>query len=546
MSNLSTLPKGDSAWLLRKAIERIIQQVSVLETNIGASTSGNSANTQIIFNDNGTLRGDAGLVYNKTTDTLTAGSAVVTGAATITGDLTVHTSTLKVDSTNNRVGVVNATPSFTLDVNGAGNVVCARISSGSGTGFRFDTTRNVSGLNRNYLIGPDILNEGWFSIIPSTALGGGTFTNSIYNASSDGIHAWSNGAGSELMRLNSTGLGIAVSPTAAKLQVGSSALSSIPSAGATGHTFALGATAFGLAAGTLNTGNSYIQATRWDGSATNYELVLQPNGGNVGIGITPSAWATATTVWRALDLQYSCGIASSGAGSGEIDFLWNAYYDQTDQRWEFKYTGDRASRYAIGGAGVHTWYNTASTGTANTAITWNQAMTLDASGRLFVGATAITAGFSGNNYLIVGGVVSPTIKLQSTTGPNAWDIYTANGADLFVAKNSSDLGSFNSTTGVYTPLSDVAKKRDFEPSNIGLAEVLQLQPKLFRMVDDADDAPKELGFVAQDVKSVIPQAYVEQSGQNGKFIGLQDRPIIAALTRAIQELTARVQTLEAR
>ena len=91
MSNLSTLPKGDSAWLLRKAIERIIQQVSVLETNIGASTSGNSANTQIIFNDNGTLRGDAGLVYNKTTDALTVAGLVTAGSATITGAATVGT-----------------------------------------------------------------------------------------------------------------------------------------------------------------------------------------------------------------------------------------------------------------------------------------------------------------------------------------------------------------------------------------------------------------------------------------------------------------------
>jgi len=149
---------------------------------------------------------------------LGAGGTATLASATITGDLTVDTSTLKVDSTNNRVGIVNATPSFTLDVNGAGSSMCARISSGSGTGLRFDTTRNVSGLNRNYLIGPDLLNEGWFSIIPSTALGGGTFTNSIYNASSDGIHAWGNGAGGELMRLNSTGLGVGVTP-AQKLTV---------------------------------------------------------------------------------------------------------------------------------------------------------------------------------------------------------------------------------------------------------------------------------------------------------------------------------------
>jgi hypothetical protein len=41
---------------------------------------------------------------------------VVPGTATITGDLTVDTSTLKVDSANNRVGIGTATPANTLDV----------------------------------------------------------------------------------------------------------------------------------------------------------------------------------------------------------------------------------------------------------------------------------------------------------------------------------------------------------------------------------------------------------------------------------------------
>jgi hypothetical protein len=85
------------------------------------------------------LRGDTGLVYNKTTDALTvaglvtAGSATITGAATVgttlgvtgvstfasavvTGDLTVDTSTLKVDSTNNRVGIGTSNPSTQLDI----------------------------------------------------------------------------------------------------------------------------------------------------------------------------------------------------------------------------------------------------------------------------------------------------------------------------------------------------------------------------------------------------------------------------------------------
>jgi hypothetical protein len=38
--------------------------------------------------------------------------------------------------------------------------------------------------------------------------------------------------------------------------------------------------------GTLNTGNGYIQQQRFDGTATTYNLLLQPNGGSVGIGTT--------------------------------------------------------------------------------------------------------------------------------------------------------------------------------------------------------------------------------------------------------------------
>jgi hypothetical protein len=40
------------------------------------------------------------------------------GSLTVTGDVTVDTNTLKVSSTNNRVGIANASPSQTLDVNG--------------------------------------------------------------------------------------------------------------------------------------------------------------------------------------------------------------------------------------------------------------------------------------------------------------------------------------------------------------------------------------------------------------------------------------------
>ena len=61
----------------------------------------------------------------------TVGSTPSFTSATISGDLTVDTSTLKVDSTNNRVGIQTLTPDTPLDVEGSGGI---RVNEdGSGT-----------------------------------------------------------------------------------------------------------------------------------------------------------------------------------------------------------------------------------------------------------------------------------------------------------------------------------------------------------------------------------------------------------------------------
>ena len=54
-------------------------------------------------------------------DTINFGSGVLPNFEnlTVTGDLTVDTNSLKVDSTNNRVGIGTASPSVSLDVVGA-------------------------------------------------------------------------------------------------------------------------------------------------------------------------------------------------------------------------------------------------------------------------------------------------------------------------------------------------------------------------------------------------------------------------------------------
>lgn len=111
--------------------------------------------------------------------------------------------------------------------------------------------------------------------------------------------------------------------------------------------------------------------------------------------------------------------------------------------------------------------------------------------------------------------------------------------------NGGNKAQINMSNGVYTALSDINKKKDFEQSNIGLNEVMQLKPTLYRMKTDDGSSAKELGFIAQEVKELIPQAYVENKSQDDVFIGLNQMPLIAALTKAIQEQQTQINELKA-
>jgi hypothetical protein len=138
---------------------------------------------------------------------LTVTGLVTAGSAAITGDLTVDTSTLKVDSTNNRVGIVQATPLYPLHL--VGEFGLEEASSGNGTKLRLigDASKY------NFRLGKQLTATNTFEITPSTAIGGTTFSNPVYTVTYDGTHTFLDGTGGTRMTLNSTGLGVGVSPS---------------------------------------------------------------------------------------------------------------------------------------------------------------------------------------------------------------------------------------------------------------------------------------------------------------------------------------------
>ena len=143
---------------------------------------------------------------------------------------------------------------------------------------------------------------------------------------------------------------------------------------------------------------------------------------------------------------------------------------------------------------------------------------------------------------------SAYITLKDATNSRFWAIQANASQDLSLwHKNAGwvNVGNFNNSTGIYTPTSNINKKKDFEASTIGLNEVLQLKPTLYRMKADDESEPKQLGFLAQEVEPFIPQAYVESKGEGeDKFIGLNYNAIVAALVKAVQEQNQTIQNLQ--
>ena len=114
--------------------------------------------------------------------------------------------------------------------------------------------------------------------------------------------------------------------------------------------------------------------------------------GNVGLGVTPSAWGSLGTS-RAIQLTKGALSSLSGGPNDYIAVSSNSYADTSSDPasavWKYVATGT-ATLYEGGRSGQHRFY-TAASGTAGNAITFTQAMTLNSSGNLGIGTTSPNA-----------------------------------------------------------------------------------------------------------------------------------------------------------
>jgi hypothetical protein len=275
----------------------------------------------------------------------------------------------------------------------------------------------------------------------------------------------------------------------------------------------------------------------------NTERMRIDSSGNLGLGVTPSAWNT--TSYRAI--QISSGVNLFGqTDDASVVELWANGYVNSSYSPTYKGTGN-ATRYRQT-SGQHQWY-TAASGTAGNAITFTQAMTLDASGNLLVGTTSssiTTAGIKLSSYsatsanISIGDAATANTDIRYTlysTGAAAYRFYVGMGGTIYA------------TSIVITAISDERLKENIRDLDTGLSTIMALKPRRFDWKEGkGQDKKNAAGFIAQEFQKVLPNSISTfKAGEDGiDYLTMNHEELIPTLVKAIQDQQLLIESLTTR
>lgn len=188
-------------------------------------------------------------------------------------------------------------------------------------------------------------------------------------------------------------------------------------------------------------------------------------------------------------------------------------------------------------------------------------MRIDSSGNLLVGTTSQIG--SGKLCIVSNAGISlkgdsgsgnsgDIIFYRGDTGARAWGIQT-NKDNLFIADdNFSNYAYLSQNPTTWQFASDSRIKKNIQDLSYGLDAVMAIKPRSF---DYIATNKHDIGFIAQELKDVIPEAV---SGEEipfddadtpqeraSKTLGVGKETLIPVLVKAIQELNAKVDSLQA-
>jgi hypothetical protein len=307
--------------------------------------------------------------------------------------------------------------------------------------------------------------------------------------------------------------------------------------------------------GTKSSG-SYVIASRdnnWADTGDTPKLEIN-SAGNVGIGVTPANNATPAS---GLQVGATASIGAWESGSNIITTIGsNSYFNST---YKYITTNTAALIRLINGA-IN--FSVAPSGTADAAISWTTAMTIDNAGKLAIG----TATHGNAAY-------QSTLQIASGTGGLYFRKYnTATNYPITFRTTSGSQTGFISVTESstsYNTSSDYRLKENVTPMSGATAAVKLLKPCNFDWIVGGNVN----GFLAHELAEVVPEAVtgtkdammdeeyevtpavVDDEGNETTAAvmgtrsvpdmqGIDQAKLVPLLTATIQELIARIEALE--
>lgn len=340
------------------------------------------------------------------------------------------------------------------------------------------------------------------------------------------------------------------------------------------NAFYIGRSTDSAVIGSVKEGTSNGLKIQAESGGTDSTITFATNGGdraiitsagNVGIGTTPSNWGSGYT---ALSIK-NAGNSISSSGASQLLLSSNAY-DSGAGAWKYNDNGYFANLMEIGSNG-YLFYTTQSTQGAGNPITWSERMRITSAGYLLIGYTSSNGAYP---LQVNGQIFATSSTIATSDGRYKKDVVSLDGAlDIVKALNPVQFSwkdhpvhKFNTdvpTVGFIAQeveqalanksyLTSIIKKSEctweIETGETIEREVTRdVEKQVEREITEEIDGEEVTRTVTETVIEQVTEIVTEpvKETHTEEFLGIAESNLIAILTKAVKELTAKVEALEA-
>ena len=297
-------------------------------------------------------------------------------------------------------------------------------------------------------------------------------------------------------------------------------------------------------------------STGIDDNATSTAITINATK-NVGIGVVPKTWSSNADALQVGD-QSAVWIYDDGSNPEQSHFSENVYSDasSTEKYIETDFASDYYHR-----SGVHN-FRVAPSGTADTAISWTTALTIENNGNVAIDSFSTTGASDGVT------IKPGASRIVSSSNTAAFSyhnrFYNTNGQVGYISTDTS--------ATYFVTSSDYRLKENVVPMSGSIDRLKALNPSRFNFITSPLTTVD--GFIAHEAQVVVPESVhgikdamkdeeyeVTPAVMDGETVvteavmgtrsvpdyqGIDQSKLVPLLVASLQEAVAKIEALEAR